>query len=47
MLLSRPPGAVNPPNTDLSKPDARVQRITTNLFDRMITKGPEVDTLRS
>ena len=36
MLLSRPPGAVNPPNTDFSKPDPRVQRITKNLFERMI-----------
>jgi hypothetical protein len=38
MLLSRPPGAVNPPNTDFTKPDARVQRITKNLFERMIAR---------
>lgn len=35
MLLSRPPGAVNPPDTDFSKEDPRVQRITKNLLDRM------------
>jgi hypothetical protein len=38
MLLSRPPGAVNPPNTDFSKEDPRVQRITKNLFSRMVAK---------
>ena len=36
MLLARPPGAVNPPNTDFSKEDPRVQRITKNLLDRML-----------
>ena len=36
MLLSRPPGAVNPPNTDFTKPDPRVQRITKNLLARMV-----------
>lgn len=35
MLLARPPGAVNPPRTDFSHTDARVQRITQNLFERM------------
>jgi hypothetical protein len=35
MLLARPPGAVNPPRTDFSRVDPRVQRITKNLFDRM------------
>jgi hypothetical protein len=32
----RPPGAVNPPNTDFSREDPRVQRITKNLLDRML-----------
>ena len=36
MLLSRPPGAVNPPNTDFSREDPRVQRITKNLLGRML-----------
>ena len=36
MLLARPPGAVNPPNTDFSREDPRVQRITKNLLDRML-----------
>lgn len=35
MLLSRPPGAVNPPNTNFSIEDTRVQAITRNLLDRM------------
>lgn len=35
MLLSRPPGAVNPPNVDFSREDARVQQITKNLLDRI------------
>jgi len=35
MLLARPPGAVNPPRTDFSREDARVQRITRNLLNRM------------
>ena len=36
MLLSHPPGAVNPPDTDFSQQDARVQQITRNLLARMI-----------
>jgi hypothetical protein len=35
MPLSRPPGSVNPPRTDFSREDPRVQRITKNLLDRM------------
>ena len=35
MLLARPPGAVNPPRTDFSQPDTRVQTITRNLLDRI------------
>ena len=35
MVLSRPPGAVNPPNTDFSREDPRVQAITKNLLRRM------------
>jgi len=36
MLLARPPGAVNPPNTNFGREDPRVQRITKNLLDRML-----------
>jgi hypothetical protein len=36
MLLSTPPGCTNPPDVDFSKPDPRVQRITKNLFDRVV-----------
>lgn len=39
MPLSSPPGKVNPPFKNFSKPDARVQRITKNLFDRMIASS--------
>jgi hypothetical protein len=35
MPLSRPPGSVNPPRTDFSREDPRVQRMTRNLLDRM------------
>ena len=37
MVLSRPPGSRNPPNKDFSREDPRVQRITRNLLDRIIT----------
>jgi hypothetical protein len=36
MPLSSPPGFVNPPNHDYSENDARVQRITKNVLNRMI-----------
>jgi hypothetical protein len=37
MLLARPPGATNPPReTDFSRVDARVQRMTRNLFARIL-----------
>ena len=36
MVLSSPPGSVNPPNRDFSKEDPRVQQITRNILDRMI-----------
>ena len=36
MPLSVPPGATNPPNLDFSKTDPHVQRITKNLFDRVV-----------
>ena len=35
MVLSTPPGFMNPPRRDF-KPDPRVQRITANLLKRMI-----------
>lgn len=36
MVLSRPPGFMNPPRRYFSEPDARVQQITRNVLDRMI-----------
>jgi hypothetical protein len=36
MLLSTPPGFQNPPRREFSHGDARVQRITKNVLDRMI-----------
>src|SRR5262249_36178999 len=36
MVLSTPPGFVNPPKRDFSNNDPRVQRITRNVLDRMI-----------
>jgi hypothetical protein len=36
MVLSAPPGFMNPPRRDFSKGDVRVQQITSNLFARMI-----------
>jgi hypothetical protein len=36
MVLSTPPGFVNPPKRDFSEPDPRVQRITRNVLRRMI-----------
>ena len=37
MLLSKPPAVPNPNNRDFSKPDPRVQRITKNLMDRIVS----------
>lgn len=39
MPLARPPGAVNPPNTDFNKDGTRVQRMTRNLLERMKIEG--------
>jgi hypothetical protein len=36
MVLSSPPGFMNPPRRDFSQDDPRVQRITANLLRRMI-----------
>ncbi len=36
MVLSTPPGFVNPPKRDFAHEDPRVQRITKNVLDRMI-----------
>jgi hypothetical protein len=36
MVLSTPPGFVNPPNRDFAREDPRVQRITRDVLDRMI-----------
>jgi len=39
MVLSTPPGSIDPPKKDFSKPDARVQQITHNVLQRMIDHG--------
>jgi hypothetical protein len=36
MVLSSPPGSLNPPRRDFRREDSRIQRITKNLLDRMI-----------
>jgi hypothetical protein len=40
MVLSTPPGEMNPPRRDFSKDDPRVQRITANVLKRMIQGKP-------
>ena len=40
MVLSTPPGEMKPPRRDFTKDDLRVQRITANLFKRMIQGRP-------
>ena len=40
MVLSTPPGEMNPPRRDFSQDDPRVQRITANLLKRMIQGKP-------
>jgi len=40
MLLSTPPGFVSPPGEDFARSDPRVQRITENLFARVLRSGP-------
>ena len=41
MVLSSPPGSLNPPRRDFRREDPRIQRITKNLLDRMIgVRGP-------
>ena len=36
VVLSTPPGFQNPPRKDFLRNDARIQRITKNILDRMI-----------
>jgi hypothetical protein len=36
LVLASPPGFQNPPRKDFRRNDARVQRITKNILDRMI-----------
>jgi hypothetical protein len=40
MVLSAPPGFMNPPRRDFSQGDARVQKITKNLFARIMQAKP-------
>ena len=37
VVLSKPPGFQSPPRRDFSRTDGRIQRITKNLLDRMIS----------
>jgi len=37
VVLSSPPGFQNPPRKDFRRNDVRIQRITKNILDRMIT----------
>ena len=36
LVLSTPPGFQSPPRKDFRREDARIQRITKNILDRMI-----------
>jgi hypothetical protein len=36
MLLSTPPGFMNPPKRYFLQPDARIQQITKNVLNKMI-----------
>ena len=40
MVLSTPPGFMNPPRRYFSEADRRIQRITKNVLDRMIAVAP-------
>jgi hypothetical protein len=40
LVLSAPPGFQNPPRKDFRRNDARIQRITKNILDRMISARP-------
>ena len=41
MVLSTPPGEMNPPRREFQPTDPRVQRITANLLKRMIQGKPQ------
>jgi len=40
MVLSTPPGFMNPPRRYFLEDDPRIQRITKNVLDRMIAVSP-------
>jgi hypothetical protein len=40
MLLSKPPGFMNPPRRYFLEDDPRIQSITKNVLDRMIAVSP-------
>lgn len=40
MVLSSPPGFMSPPRRYFKEPDARIQRITKNVLNKMITLAP-------
>jgi hypothetical protein len=40
MVLSKPPGFINPPRRYFLENDPRIQRITKNILDRMISVAP-------
>jgi hypothetical protein len=43
MVLSTPPGFMNPPRRYFLENDARIQRLTSNLLDRMIEVGSQIN----
>jgi hypothetical protein len=40
VVLATPPGFQSPPRKDFRRADARIQRITRNILDRMIKTSP-------
>ncbi len=40
MVLSAPPGFMSPPRRYFKEPDARIQRITKNVLNKMIAAAP-------
>ena len=41
MVLSKPPGFMNPPRRSFLEDDHRIQRVTKNVLDRMIAVSPQ------
>jgi len=47
VVLSTPPGFQSPPRKDFLRNDPRIQRITKNILDRMITSSPSPPRTRA